>query len=354
MTVQQVGEPSTLKGHPTFMQALNTAWHKASPATRASLSHCIFTDASGKVIRMGPIKDNPGLDPLIRTFADGKTYIGVGAWAGSPGNAKDNEQSSAGKGDKDIIVTYSDGDARPGEDPLPHLAATQEPTAEDAEPQLKTAAVDGEVKTEGLVVEGEVAHAAVKAAAAPTSGPGIILTNKSHKECTYYFYDNFWNGNGTAGANFDHPLKNVKLAAGAHTYVPLSTSFKGRVQRGTQIPCTWVEFQVSASNDGAAHGDISLEQGCDGAATIAATDGSGRKNGFTNDVLAGAPAAACMKRADGVKVLASTMGNWLGGPNQAAIAYLNNVVGQKKAYIVGGTGTDDVASKNKCLAVDMY
>lgn len=126
------------------------------------------------------------------------------------------------------------------------------------------------------------------------------------------------------------------------------------MQRGTQLPATWVEFQISASNDGAAHGDISLEQGCDGAATIASTDGSNRLNGFTHDVLKNAPAAACTKKSDGTKAIATTVGNWNSGPNQSAIDYLNKVVGQKKAYIVGGTGTDDVASKNQCLAVDMY
>lgn len=44
----------------------------------------------------------------------------------------------------------------------------------------------------------------------------------------------------------------------------------------------------------------------------------------------------------------------MGGPNQAAIDYLNKVVGQKKAYIKGGSGVPDVASKNKRLAVVMY
>ena len=61
-----------------------------------------------------------------------------------------------------------------------------------------------------------------------------------------------------------------------------------------------------------------------------------------------------MTRKDGERVLASTMGNWMAGPNQAAIEYERKVVGQKKAYITGGTGTDDVASKDKSLAVDFY
>lgn len=186
------------------------------------------------------------------------------------------------------------------------------------------------------------------------AGPGIILINQSHKEEAYFFYDNYWNGNGTAGANFDHPLKSVKLAGGGATFVALSESFKGRVQRGTNIPATWAEFQINASNDHAAHGDISLEQGCDGAATISSTDGSKLLGGFTNDVLKDAPAAACVKKPDGSKAIASTMGNWMGGPNHAAIEYLEKVVGQGKAYIVGGTGTPDIASHNKCLAIDFY
>ena len=135
-------------------------------------------------------------------------------------------------------------------------------------------------------------------------GPGIILTNKSAEACTYFFYDNFWNGNGTAGANFTHPLKSARVEPTKTNFVSLPASFKGRLQRGTQIPATWVEFQLDASNDHAAHGDISLEQGCDGAATIASTDGSRRSNGFVKDVLKDAPAAALGKRPDGKKVLA--------------------------------------------------
>lgn len=332
------------------MQNMNTAWHKASQDVRNQLKNFVFTNGQGNVTRIGPIKDSPALEKLVRTFANGKAYIGVGAWNGSPGNPSDNSQSSAGHGDKDILITYNDGNASPGK----MRALIQNcftPTLiykiDLAPPKRESRAIVFESR--------EVHMAAVKPQAAPqANGPGIILTNKSNKECTYFFYDNYWNGNGTAGANFDKPLKNVKLAAGAQSHVSLPTTFKGRVQRGTELPATWVEFQISASNDGAAHGDISLEQGCDGAATIASTDGSNRKNGFTNDVLKDAPVAACTKKPNGTKAIATTVGNWMSGPNHAAIDYLNKVVGQKKAYIVGGTGTDDVASKNKCLAVDMY
>ena len=184
------------------------------------------------------------------------------------------------------------------------------------------------------------------------NGPGVSLTNKSGKEVTYYFYNNFWNGDGTAGANFDHPNDPTTVAPGATTFVSLPTTFKGRVQRGNTLPATWVEFQVEAG-DGNAHGDVSLEQGCDGAATITPSAG-GPTGGFTNDVLSGAPAGAVVNKPDGTKALGSTMGNWMGGPNQAAIQYLGQVVGQSKAYITGGTGVPDIMSTTKQFNIVFY
>jgi hypothetical protein len=188
----------------------------------------------------------------------------------------------------------------------------------------------------------------------PQEGPGIVLTNASGKECEYFFYDNFWNGDGTAGANFDNPLKSVNLQPNNTEFVSLPSTFKGRLQRGTQLPCTWVEFQLDASDDHGAHGDISLQQGCDGAATIGSTDGSNVINGFTDDVVSGAPQEAIRNKPNGERATDTTVGNWNGGPNQATIDYLHRVVGQEKAYIVGGTGTPDVASNNQRLVVVMY
>ena len=92
LTVQQVGEPGTRKGEPLFMQHLNEAWHKADAKLKESLKSCVHLDKSGEVVRIDAIKDHPDLDKLVRTFADGKTYIGVGAWGGSPGDKSDNNQ----------------------------------------------------------------------------------------------------------------------------------------------------------------------------------------------------------------------------------------------------------------------
>lgn len=72
------------------------------------------------------------------------------------------QQSSAAQGDKDILITYSDGDSSPG----PPAIMAHRPT-----PIRLVEHTTGENNN---------------------GGPGIILANKSNKSCTYYFYDNFW------------------------------------------------------------------------------------------------------------------------------------------------------------------
>ena len=184
-------------------------------------------------------------------------------------------------------------------------------------------------------------------------GPGIILTNKSASRETYNFYNNIQNGNGWANPEFNKVTTSATLNAGDSQFVSLDTNFKGRVQRGSQQPATWVEFQIKA-NDGVAWGDVSLIMGCDGAATIAATDGKGVTAGFSHEIIAGAPAAAKVTRADGKVVLDTTQGYWAGKPNKAASDYEMEVVGQQNAYILGGSGTTVARSENNCFAVDMY
>ncbi|KAF3929147.1 hypothetical protein AA313_de0200629 [Arthrobotrys entomopaga] len=503
LIVQQVSAPGTRKGDPLFMQHLNKAWSKASKETKDKLKHSV-TVKRGKVIRIGPVKDNPDLENFVRSFADGKTYIGVGSWGGSPGKDSDNKQSSAAKGSKDILVCYNDGDARPRKEKKDsnkgkekHTVKKNEATKNavldevdsDDQSENESVADDSEIKdadTDSKPAKGpktdspdnsnwqssgdgdkslnngdesqtedddedgedrgddkddkksdpsieEQKHTARAHQGGPPPrtdaevdkedeeankkrakdeaaekdkdstpnfdhplfkglkcnssrkkhegevenpenseahkvdrqnetekrhkshhGPGITLANKSNKPEDYYFYNNLWNGNGTAGANFDHPLKSVHLKPDDKKFVKLPTSFKGRVQRGKELPCTWVEFQVEASDDHGSHGDISLEQGCDGAAKILSTDGSDSQNGFDFDVIKNAPQAAIRRKPNGEKAIDTTMGNWMTGPNHAAIHYLNKVVGQKHAYITGGTGVPDVASKNNRLLVEMY
>ncbi|KAI0386656.1 hypothetical protein F5Y04DRAFT_288550 [Hypomontagnella monticulosa] len=371
MTCQQVGDPAgKFKGHETFMQACNTAYHKLSQDKKNQLKGHVFLDGKGNVKRIGAPKDFQPLEQFVRTFANGRTYIGVGAWGPSQGNPADNAQSKAGKGSKDILIIYNDGNAAP--DPSKPFTGQSVEAASFAAMSLETEGSDvTNVDQKEEVVENTEepepaaddntfaaesvdADGAVNTMAATASGPGILLTNKSPKKHTYYFYDNYWNGNGTGGANFDHPLKHVDVNPNQTIHVPLKLEFKGRVQRGDQLPATWGEFQVKASNDGRAHGDISLQQGCDGAATVASTDGTKVSNGFTKDIIKDAPAAAIQKKPSGEKCLAHTEANWNGPGNQAATDWEYKQLGHGKAYIKGGTGVPDIASKNNCLHFTFY
>ena len=95
ITVMQVGESSTKKGDPNFMQDCNKAWQEAGQETKDGLQDCVQCDGNGNVVRIGAPKDFPNLENFVRTFANGQTYIGVGAWGNSQGNSADNAQVSA-------------------------------------------------------------------------------------------------------------------------------------------------------------------------------------------------------------------------------------------------------------------
>jgi hypothetical protein len=379
LTIEQSGAPNTRKGDPTFMQDLRSHYAKADAKTKESLKNCLHLDSHGQVIRMDAPKNFPLLESFVRTFAERKVYIGIGAWQGNKGDAGDNAQSSGTKGgNKDVQIVYSDADTPAGTHAAfvfqheavqtahraPATGEQKTETAANGPSEQKPgteAATLGTASTASTVVPVVGEGPLVKAAASPFAGdpdhggPGVTVANKSTREETYFFFNNYWNGNGTAGANFDRPDRSIALRPHTNAFIGLPASFKGRVQRGKFIPATWVEFQLDASNRTGAWGDISLEQGYDGPAMIRSLDGHNQANGFAHDILPGAPAAATTIRAqDKVKVLASTMGNAGGGPNHAAIEYEKKVVGQKKAYITGGQGTDMVNSKNKRMAVEFY
>lgn len=186
------------------------------------------------------------------------------------------------------------------------------------------------------------------------SNPGVDITNASGSEATYYFCNNISNGDGTAdpGLPCTDQVASVTLQPNQSKAVTLPTSFKGRVVRSTDMPATWVEVQVMA-DDGNAWGDVSLQTGCDGAATVAPTDGgSSATVGFSDtDIVANAPDSAKTTRADGVGVIATP---WSMGTILNAVDYLKRVVGVAKAYIDNTSQTDVAVSSNNRLAVVMY
>ena len=118
-------------------------------------------------------------------------------------------------------------------------------------------------------------------------GPGVQITNKANKAQSFIFFKNHKNGNGWADPEFripDPDVPSVAIGPGKTQYIKIQLDWKGRVQRGSKggdpQPGTWAEFQVSDTDangrtpDHAAHGDISLIQGCDGAIMVRATDGT--------------------------------------------------------------------------------
>ena len=90
--MEQVGNPSTLKGAPNFMQDCNNAWHNTTDDVRNAISSMVFLDGNGNVTRIGPPLQNADLMAFVRTFAEGLCYIGHGAWMGDAGDSGDNSQ----------------------------------------------------------------------------------------------------------------------------------------------------------------------------------------------------------------------------------------------------------------------
>lgn len=104
-------------------------------------------------------------------------------------------------------------------------------------------------------------------------------------------------------------------------------------------------------------GDVSLEMGCDGAATVAPADGTGTTVGFTTpgDLVDKAPSAATTTRSDGTKVIKAP---WYDGTSlsQDAIDYLVENVpgGNTAAYINVTSGTNVAAASNNRFLVTFY
>ena len=199
---------------------------------------------------------------------------------------------------------------------------------------------------------------------APTcSGIGVLLTNSG---ATKSF--SFWTNNADYSRS---KLKDVTLNSGETQFVSLTYGWAGTVQRGEALPATWVEMNMV----GTAWGDVSLQQGCDGAATLSSTT-STDSQGFTDNINndPGVPAAALFNPAtqgtpcyggqcttSATNVLDTTTGNYWGGPNAASTSYIMSKLGGETAALQKAfIGTADsntppqVTSANNCFAVTFY
>ena len=211
-----------------------------------------------------------------------------------------------------------------------------------------------------------------KPRAATCDGVGVLLTNNG---ATQSF--SFWTNNADDSRTM---LKTVSVDSGDTQFVPLDSGWVGTVQRGISLPATWVEMHML----GLAWGDVSLQQGCDGAATLSSTTG-GTTQGFTENINENAdiPAGALFNPStqttpcyndnganlnvqcttSATNVLDTTAGNFWGSANTASTNYImgqlggsNQTEAMQKAFI--GTAdwntTPQVTTSNNCFAVAFY
>ncbi|KAL9069631.1 MAG: hypothetical protein Q9161_005430 [Pseudevernia consocians] len=202
--------------------------------------------------------------------------------------------------------------------------------------------------------------------AATCNGVGVLLTNSG---ATKSF--SFWTNNPNDSRTM---LKTVTINSGDTQFVPLESGWAGTVQRGEFLPATWVELNMV----GTAWGDVSLQQGCDGGATLSSTT-DGTSQGFSENINDNAdiPASAYFNPAtqgtqcygsgqcttSATNVLDTTTGNYW-APQAANAASTNYIIGQlggqtealQKAFI--GTNdwntTPQVTSSNNCMAVTFF
>ena len=199
-----------------------------------------------------------------------------------------------------------------------------------------------------------------RAATNPCGGTGVYITNGGSGSQTYTVF-----GGGATFAINSQPYKSVTLAQGKSAAVTLPSGFDGHVQRGNLLPATWVELNMV---NGAADGDVSLEIGCDGGATVQASAiSSGKKPpvfGFSKDIISGAPADAFFNPAN-------PTGENLGGTltkstrvldatgtdkviNGNTLKYEQSVLSQSQAYLFGGVGTNQAIASDNCILITFY
>ena len=197
-----------------------------------------------------------------------------------------------------------------------------------------------------------------RAATNECKGTGLYITNSGSGSQTYTVFQ------GATSITSD-PYKSVTIAKGRSAAVTLPVGFLGHVQRGSLLPATWIELNMES---GKADGDVSLEIGCDGAATVRASAISGGGTpptfGFSKNINANAPADALFNP----KI---PTGEILGGKlttatgvldatgdatviNQHTLTYEQSVLSQSQAYLFGGVGTNQAIASDNCLLVTFY
>ena len=199
-----------------------------------------------------------------------------------------------------------------------------------------------------------------RAATNPCGDTGIFITNGGSSTQTYTVFS----GGKTFAIN-SQPYKSVTLGSGKSAAISLPSNFDGHVQRGNLLPATWVELNMVP---GAADADVSLEIGCDGAATVQASaissGGKGPIFGFSKDIISKAPADAFFNPANptgeilggtltkSTKVLDATGTDKVINGN--TLKYEQSVLSQSEVYLFGGVGTNQAIASNNCILIKFY
>ena len=199
-----------------------------------------------------------------------------------------------------------------------------------------------------------------RAAANKCGGTGIYITSGGSGTQTYTVF-----GGGKTYAINSQPYHSITLASGNSAPITLPANFDGHVQRGGLLPATWVELNMVP---GAADGDVSLEIGCDGPATVQASTISGGGKppvfGFSKDIISKAPANAFFNPAN-------PAGENLGGTltksrrvldatgtdkviNGNTLKYEQSVLSQSQVYLFGGAGTNQAIASDNCILITFY
>lgn len=100
-----------------------------------------------------------------------------------------------------------------------------------------------------------------------------------------------------------------------------------------------------------AWGDVSLLEGCDGAATLEALDGSGSATGFDHDIITGAPSVVLTTKKDGSVAIAKTVGD---GANIAAKEYELTLLSPTTQASIVNAYKPVIGSRNARFNVTMY
>jgi len=114
---------------------------------------------------------------------------------------------------------------------------------------------------------------------------------------------------------------------------------------------TWVELSLEGPPSTNAWADISLLEGCDGAATVAAMDNSNVSTGFVGDLITGAPVAVLRTKTNGAVAIAKTVGE---GRSDAARDYELSLLDPTKNASIVDQYKPAIKSGNGRFLVTMY